>query len=153
VVTPTVAHRVDATTQHLFGGLTDTPGLIALALIPGICEETLFRGALQPRLGIIVTALLFTSIHAEYGLSLDVPTIFAIAIGLGLIRKYTNTTASMTAHVTYNLIVGFGLTGLALYGAIGLEVVLIAAVVYAVWRLRRRRPALSEPAPQESGVG
>jgi membrane protease YdiL (CAAX protease family) len=151
-LTPTTAHQVDVTTQHLFGGLTDTPGLIALAVIPGICEETLFRGALQPRLGILVTAVLFTSIHAEYGLSIDVPTIFLIALGLGFIRKYTNTTATVTSHVTYNLLVGFGLTGLVLYGAIAVEVVLVAIVALTLWR-RRRRPAAPEPATQGSGVG
>ena len=152
-LTPSVAGEVDRTTQHLFGGLTDSPGIIALALLPGICEDALFRGALQPRLGIVLTAVLFTSIHAEYGLSIDVPTIFAIAIGLGLIRKYANTTASIGCHVAYNLLVGFGLTGTALYAAIGVEAVLIAVVAYAIWVRRRRAAAEPEPAAQETGVG
>jgi len=151
-LTPSVAHRVDQTTQHLFGGLADPAGLIALALIPGICEEALFRGALQPRFGVIVTALLFTSIHAEYGLSLDVPTIFLISVGLGLVRKYTNTTTSAACHVAYNLLVGFGLTGVALYGGIAVEVVLAAVVVYAVWSIRRRA-AVEKVAVQETPVG
>lgn len=151
-LTPSVAEQVDATTQHLFGQLTDVPGLIALAVLPGICEEALFRGALQPRLGIVVTALLFTSIHAEYGLSLDVPTIFLIAVGLGLIRKYANTTASAACHVTYNLLVGFGLTGTLLYAGIGLEVVLVAVVAYVVWT-RLRRSSTEERAPEKTGVG
>ena len=150
-LTPTVAHEVDRTTQHLFSGLSNPTGLIALALVPGICEEALFRGALQPRLGIVFTAALFTSIHAQYGLSLDVPTILVIAVGLGLIRKYTNTTTSCACHVTYNLVVGFGLTGAALYGAIVLEVALLALVAYAIWSTRRRS-GVEERVVQESGV-
>lgn len=153
LLTPSVAAEVDRTTQHLFGGLMDSPGLIALALLPGICEDLLFRGALQPRLGIVVTAVLFTSIHAEYGLSIDIPTIFLIAVGLGLIRKYANTTASITCHVAYNLLVGFGLTGTALYAGIGVEAVLVAVVGYAFWDRRRRQSAESEAAAQRTGVG
>jgi len=151
-LTPSIAHKVDTTTQHLFGGLGDPIGLIALAVIPGICEEALFRGALQPRFGIVLTAVLFTSIHAEYGLSIDVPTIFVISVGLGLIRKYSNTTASAVCHVAYNLLVGFGLTGAALYGGIAVEAALAGAVAYAIWS-HRRRAEVAEPAAQESGVG
>ena len=99
-----------------------------------------------------MTALLFTSIHAEYGLSLDVPTIFVISVGLGLVRKYTNTTTSAACHVAYNLLVGFGLSGAALYGGIAVEVALAAAVVYAVWSIRRQA-AVDNAAVQETRVG
>ncbi len=151
-LTPSVAHRVDRATQHVFGGLDSPVGVVALALIPGICEEALFRGALQPRFGVIVTALLFTSIHGEYGVSLDLPAIFLISIGLGLVRKYTNTTASAACHVAYNLLVGFGLTGAALYGGIAVEAALAAAVVYAVWSMRRKR-AVEKVVLEDTRVG
>lgn len=140
-LTPQIAHRVDVATQHVFGQLGGPAGIVALALLPGLCEEVLFRGALQPRLGIIVTALLFTSIHSEYGLSLDTLSVLVIALGLGLIRKYANTTASCTCHVGYNLLVGIGLTGAALNVAVGVELVLVAASAYAVWSRRLRVPA------------
>lgn len=139
-LTPDVARKVDFTTQHVFGGLNGPWGIVALALLPGLCEEILFRGALQPRIGIVATAVLFASIHTEYGLSLDTLAVFAIALGLGLIRKYANTTASCTCHVSYNLLVGFGLTGVMLDIAIVVEVVLVATAAYAVWT-RRLRPA------------
>ena len=140
--TPQVAHRVDATTQHVFGLLNnDALGIVAVALIPGICEELLFRGALQPRLGLVVTALLFTSIHTEYGLSLDTLTVFLIAIGLGLIRKYTNTTASCVCHISYNLLVGIGIAGALQSAALIAEAALVAVSVYAIWAERRRHAA------------
>lgn len=140
-VTPDVARRVDVTTQHVFGQLNNPLGVFALALLPGVCEEVLFRGALQPRLGILFTAVLFASIHTEYGFSLDTLAVLVIAIGLGLIRKYTNTTTSCTCHVSYNLLVGFGVTGLVLDGAIAVEIVLVAVVAYALWTNRRRAAA------------
>lgn len=139
-LTPGVADRVNATTQHVFGQLGGPVGIVALAVLPGICEEVLFRGALQPRIGLVATAVLFTSIHTEYGLSLDTLSVLVIALGLGLIRRYTNTTASATCHVTYNLLVAIGFTGAILNVAIGVEVALVAATAYAVWTRRRAAP-------------
>jgi CAAX protease family protein len=145
VLTPDIAHQVDRTTQHLFGGLNTPAGIAALALAPGICEEVLFRGALQPRLGLVLTALLFASIHTQYGISLDALAVFIIAIGLGLIRKYTNTTASCICHVAYNLAVGIGIGGNWLGIAIALELGLVALSGYAVWANRRRAPMPATP--------
>jgi hypothetical protein len=150
-ITPSIANEVNRASDHVFGQLAGTAfGVIALAVVPGICEEALFRGALQPRLGLVTTAVLFTAIHTEYGLSIDVPTIFVIAVGLGLIRKYTNTTTSCTCHVTYNLLVGFGLTGAVLAGAVAVEVILALAVGYAIWS--RRRVQAGNEVVEQSGV-
>ena len=143
--TPHVASQVDKTTQHLFGGLGGPVGVAALALLPGICEEILFRGALQPRLGLLATALLFASIHTQYGLSFDALSVFVVAIGLGVIRKYTNTTTSSVCHVTYNLLAGIGIAGGLLGLAMGVEVVLAAATAYAIWASRRRQAAPAVP--------
>ncbi len=142
---PAVARQVDSTTQHLFGGLGTPAGIAALSLAPGICEEVLFRGALQPRLGLIVTALLFTSIHTQYGISFDAVSVFVIAIGLGLIRKYTNTTASCLCHVTYNLVVGIGIGSEFLGLAVALELGLMALSGYAMWSSRRRAALPANP--------
>lgn len=144
---PDMARRVDAVDQHLFSGLVnaDWLGVAVLALLPGVCEEALFRGALQPRLGLVPTAFLFTAIHSQYGVSLDLGFIFVVAISLGLIRKYTNTSASMTAHVTYNLLASITLAGTLLYVAVGVEVVLLGVAGFAILtRIRRRTEA---PAP------
>ena len=136
--TPGTASQVDKTTQHIFGGLNDPIGIAAIALLPGICEEILFRGALQPRLGLLVTAVLFTSIHTQYGLSFDALSVLVVAIGLGLIRKYTNTTSSSICHVTYNLLAGIGIASSLVGAAVGVELVLVAVAAYGVWSSRRR---------------
>ena len=143
--TPDVARQVDTTTQHLFGGLGGPLGIAAIALLPGICEEVLFRGALQPRIGLILTALLFASIHTQYGLSLDALSVFVIALGLGLIRKFTNTTTSSICHITYNLIVGIGVAGSAIGPVVLIEAVLIGVTAYAIWSNRRRRALAANP--------
>lgn len=139
--TPDVARHVDTTTQRLFGGLDNPVGIAAIALAPGICEEILFRGALQPRIGLVAAALLFTAFHTQYGLSLNALSVLVIALGLGLIRKFTNTTTSMICHVTYNLVVGVGVAASQLDVAVALEVVLIGISAYAIWS-NRRRPAV-----------
>jgi membrane protease YdiL (CAAX protease family) len=148
-LTPDVAKQVDTTTQRLMAGLTNPVGIAVIAFAPGICEEILFRGALQPRLGIIATALLFASVHTQYALSLDLLAVFGIAIGLGLIRKFTNTTTSSICHITYNLLSGLTATAQiagalgtqVVAGAIAIELFLIAVSVYAVWAHRRRQAA------------
>ena len=140
-VSPQVAHQVDVTTQHVFGALGGPIGIAALALAPGICEEILFRGALQPRIGIVPTALLFTSIHTQYGFSLDLLAVFVLAIGLGVVRKYTNTTTSSLCHTTYNLLGGIGLSGAALGVGAGVDLILVALSAFGIWSSRRRRTA------------
>jgi len=139
--TPDLARQVDRTTQHVFGHLNTPLGIAALAVVPGICEEILFRGALQPRIGLIATALVFTSIHTEYGLSFDTLTVFVLALGLGLIRKYTNTTTSCTCHVSYNLLAGIGIGGAILGASIAAEAALIAISAYGIWIEAKRNPA------------
>ena len=138
-LTPETAQRVQSTSQHLFGNLAGGPGIVALALGPGICEEVLFRGALQPRIGLVATAVLFTSVHSEYGLSLDLAAILVLALGLGLIRKTCNTTTSSLCHVTYNLTVGIGIAGSLIGWAVALEIALVALTGYGLyWRARQR---------------
>ena len=136
--TPGVAHNVDITTQHVFGGLGTPVGIAAISLLPAICEEILFRGALQPRLGLVVTALLFTSIHTQYGISFDTFAVFVLALGLGLFRKYTNTTTTIVCHATYNLIVGIGIASQFLGFAVAAELALVALTAFALWSYRRR---------------
>ncbi|HEY2598371.1 MAG TPA: CPBP family intramembrane glutamic endopeptidase [Candidatus Dormibacteraeota bacterium] len=136
--TPGVASQVDKATQHVFGGLNDPIGVATIALLPGICEEILFRGALQPRLGLLVTAVLFTSIHTQYGLSFDALSVFVVAIGLGLIRKYTNTTSSSLTHVTYNLLAGIGVAGSLVGVAVVIEIALVGLAGYGWWSSRRK---------------
>jgi membrane protease YdiL (CAAX protease family) len=145
-VTPNQGQRVQSVVQHVFGNLLTNPiAIVALAVVPGICEDVLFRGALQPRFGLLATAVLFAAIHTEYGLSFTLLGVFVLAIGLGLIRKYTNTTTSALCHATNNLLMGFGIAGSLVAVAIGAEVVLAGFAAYGLWIHRKRLPAQVAP--------
>jgi membrane protease YdiL (CAAX protease family) len=128
-LTPDLSRQVAAASQRLFGQLGSPVGIATIALAAGICEEALFRGALQPRLGLVWTALLFTAVHSEYGFSLDALAVLVLAVALGLIRLFANTTTSATCHVAYNALVGVGLAQAWVLPAVGVEAVLVAATV------------------------
>jgi uncharacterized protein len=82
------------------------PAAILFGLLIGVGaaagEETLFRGAVQPALGITLTSILFASIHYQYGPSIVLIHIFVLSVGFGLLRRYVNTTAAFLAHAGYN---------------------------------------------------
>jgi membrane protease YdiL (CAAX protease family) len=71
----------------------------------GIGEEAIFRGALQPRYGIIIPSLLFMMLHGpQYGFNLALVGLFGVSIILGLVRKHVNTTAAMITHALFNAV-------------------------------------------------
>src|SRR5918995_1838192 len=104
---PDLYREVGELTQTLFNpkGLSPVSAVLFALLIgvgAGLGEETLFRGAVQPVLGILPTSILFASMHVQYGPSLLLGYIFVLSVGLGLLRRYFNTTTSFLAHAGYN---------------------------------------------------
>ena len=104
---PDLYERVGEISDVLFNsrGLGPVSAVLFALLVgvgAGLGEETLFRGAVQPALGIAVTSVLFASMHVQYGPSLLLVYVFLLSVGLGLLRKYINTTASFLAHAGYN---------------------------------------------------
>lgn len=79
---------------------------LLLALAAGIAEELLFRGALQPIMGMGFTAVVFALIHVQYGFSPILLFIVLLAVILGLVRRYYNTTTAIFIHVGYDLVLG-----------------------------------------------
>jgi uncharacterized protein len=100
---------------------------LVYAVMAGICEETLFRGALQPRAGIVVTAALFAAIHTQYFATPIVATIFVHGLVLGLLRRHINTTTAILAHGTYDVLGNFGL-GTGAWATLALIMVAVLAV-------------------------
>ncbi|GAP62075.1 hypothetical protein ARMA_0498 [Ardenticatena maritima] len=86
----------------LIGGLMNVAGALSIGLTAGIGEELLFRGALQPRFGLLPTAVLFSLLHVQYGLSPAMLEVFVIALVLGVVRDRTNTTTVILVHALYN---------------------------------------------------
>jgi len=104
---PELYREVGEISDSLFNprGLSPVAAVLFALLIgvgAGLGEETLFRGAVQPVLGILGTSVLFASLHIQYGPSLLLVYVFVLSVGLGLLRRYINTTASFVAHAAYN---------------------------------------------------
>lgn len=77
---------------------------LALGILAGVGEELLFRGAVQPRYGLLLTALLFTVVHVQYELSIVTLGVFALAILLGIERRRLGTSACIVTHALYDAI-------------------------------------------------
>jgi membrane protease YdiL (CAAX protease family) len=82
-----------------------TAHVVLLGASAGIGEEITMRGALQPRLGVWVTALLFASLHIQYSWY-GMICIFALGVLLGAIRQRTNTTVVVVIHTLFDITSG-----------------------------------------------
>ena len=101
---PQSYEEVGRISEILFGDLFSPLGALTLGLSAGIGEELLFRGALQPRFGLVLTALLFTVAHTQYTVSPALLEIFVVGLVLGLLRDRTSTTVCILVHAAYNVL-------------------------------------------------
>jgi uncharacterized protein len=98
---------VDKITNQQLGPLFETiPGILTLGLAAALGEELIFRGALLPKFGLLYTSILFTLVHANYGLSVATLIVFILALTLGILRIKHSTTLTMITHASYNIILG-----------------------------------------------
>ena len=96
--------NVEKLTEQLLGPLFRTPiGIFTIGAAAALGEETLLRGAVQPRFGLELTALVFALLHSTYGLSLSTLVVFVLGLTLGLVRNRANTSTSMIVHAVYNI--------------------------------------------------
>lgn len=94
---------VEKLMEQLLGPVLRTPlGVVSIGVAAALGEETLLRGALQPRFGILFTSFVFALLHAQYGLSVATVIVFFLGLLLGFIRNRYNTTTSMVMHAVYN---------------------------------------------------
>jgi len=134
---PALAHRLEQATSHYYAGISGPYAIVVIALAPGIAEELFFRGALQPRLGILAAAVAFAAVHTQYALTVDTLLVFTLGCGLGLLRRWLNTSAAITSHAAYNALAGLGIPGPLLPWAIAGEVLLLIAAA-ALWLTGRK---------------
>jgi membrane protease YdiL (CAAX protease family) len=86
-------------------GPLDRANAWLLALASGLAEEMFFRGALQPKVGIVGASILFGAAHFLPRRELALWSVYAIGIGLGLGALYEWTgqlVAPVAAHVLVN---------------------------------------------------
>lgn len=80
--------------------------VLMLGLTAGVGEELTLRGALQPRLGLALTSLLFAALHVQYSWY-GMLVIFVLGLILGVIRKRASTTTSILVHALYDVLAVF----------------------------------------------
>ncbi|TMF15640.1 MAG: CPBP family intramembrane metalloprotease, partial [Chloroflexi bacterium] len=103
---------------------------LVFAVLAGISEEVLFRGALQPRAGIVITALLFTAIHVHYGATPVAASVFVAGLAYGWLRRHMNTTTAIMAHATTDIAASLP-SGFARFGLLFVAVAIAFAAIRA----------------------
>jgi membrane protease YdiL (CAAX protease family) len=90
-------------TWTLFGFALSPAASLILGLSAGIGEEITFRGVIQPRMGIVLSASMFAAVHAfQYGFD-GLIQVLALGLVLGVIRKVANTTTAAMVHWGYDV--------------------------------------------------
>lgn len=82
---------------------------IQLSAFAGVGEELLFRGAIQPLLGIWITSFIFIAIHGYFkfksaGHMLFGLMMLGLSMLLGYLFEYGGLIAAMSAHAVYDVI-------------------------------------------------
>lgn len=109
-IQPDVSDKIQQTLQNMTSNVQNPAGAVLLGLSAAIGEEVLFRGALQPRFGIIVTSLIFAALHTQYGFSITTLGILGIGLMLGYERKKYGLPASIITHAVFNILSVLALT-------------------------------------------
>jgi membrane protease YdiL (CAAX protease family) len=98
---------VERLMEQLLGPLFTTPfGILTIGLSAALGEETIFRGAMLPRFGLVITSLLFALLHSNYGITLSTLIVFLLGLLLGWLRLRYSTTTAMITHAVYNMSLG-----------------------------------------------
>lgn len=99
---PEISDEITENLGRMTEEVESRPGALLLGVTSGTGEETLVRGAIQPRYGVVFTSVLFAVLHAQYGLSFVTAGVFVTGVIFGLERKYLNTTCCIITHSLYN---------------------------------------------------
>jgi hypothetical protein len=96
-------YAIDGEATKLIAAHLSVMASIVLGISAGAGEEITVRGALQPRLGIVLSSILFAAGHLQYTW-FGMLTIALLGVLLGLIRKRANTTTAILVHSSYDLV-------------------------------------------------
>jgi CAAX protease family protein len=106
VVAPDQQKQVTDVSNVLFSHFNNPAAIIFLGVLAGVVEEILFRGALQPRFGLLVSAVLFAALHTQYAISFATLEVFVLGFGLGWLRARAGTLPAIVTHAGYDIAVG-----------------------------------------------
>ena len=96
-------YATDSEATKLIAANLSVMASIVLGVSAGAGEEITVRCALQPRLGIVLSAILFAAGHLQYTW-FGMLTIALLGVVLGLIRSRANTTTAILVHSSYDLV-------------------------------------------------
>lgn len=97
---------LDRRMTEAIAGHLGTRQALLVGLSAGIGEEITLRGALQPKLGLVLTSLLFATLHVQYTW-FGMLMIFVFGLTLGAIRRWSNTSVAMAVHALYDIVAIF----------------------------------------------
>lgn len=98
-------NQINDASNLLLGDLSGSlAGALTIGMAAALGEELLFRGALLPRFRLLLTSVLFTILHSQYGFSPAVGLVFVIALVLGVLRYRTSLTVCILVHFGYNFV-------------------------------------------------
>lgn len=106
LLSPQEAEVLDNVNTILMQNINSVWAWLILAVAAGIGEELLFRGALQPVLGLGFTAVIFAFVHVQYGFTPINLFIVFLALILGYVRRRYSTTVAILVHAGYNFTLG-----------------------------------------------
>lgn len=88
--------------EELLAFAISPAGAVVIGVVAGLGEELAVRGVLQPRLGLVLSNLFFTSLHAlQYNWD-ALLVVFVVGVVCGVVRSRSNTTTAAIVHGTYN---------------------------------------------------
>ena len=93
----------DQRVNEMMAGGLGLGGVLLLGVCAGVGEELAMRGALQPRLGLVFTAVVFAALHVHYSW-IGMATILLLGLLLGVIRERTSTTIAILVHTIYDVL-------------------------------------------------
>lgn len=106
ILSPDQSKLLGGINDILLGNFDTIGEWVIVALGAGLGEELLFRGALQPVLGLWFTSILFAIAHIQYGITPITLLVLFISLILGRIRRQTNTTTAIFVHAGYDFVLG-----------------------------------------------
>lgn len=102
LVQPEKYAQLERVLNAMGSGVTNPAVALILGVCAGIGEELLFRGAIQPRIGVVLTTLLFAVAHTQYGVSFALLGVLFLSTTFALERKYMSTTTAIITHALYD---------------------------------------------------
>lgn len=101
--------NVNAQYANLLGRFKlSTSEIILVSLCAGVGEEILFRGALQPIFGILITSIIFVAIHGylnpkDWRISIYGLFMTAAIYGIGVMSDYLGLLSAIIAHTIIDI--------------------------------------------------